>query len=79
MFTEYLLIYIFPFIVFEFSNVYDVAAFLILFFTVAAIVIRSNRLFATPVLICFRYRIYEIETDTTDKYFSLSGNSMGMI
>ncbi|WP_323676878.1 hypothetical protein [Halorubellus sp. PRR65] len=63
MFTEYLLVYIFPFIVFEFSNIFDVAAFLILFITVAAIVIRSNRLFVNPVLIGFRYRVYEIETE----------------
>jgi hypothetical protein len=63
MFTEYLLVYIFPFIVFEFSNAFDVAAFLVLFVTVAAIVIRSNRLFVNPVLVGFRYRVYEIETE----------------
>jgi hypothetical protein len=63
MFTEYLLVYIFPFIVFEFSNVFDIAAFLILFITVAAIVIRSNRLFVNPVLIAFSYRVYEVETE----------------
>lgn len=63
MFTEYLLVYIFPFIVFEFSNLFDVAAFLVLFVTVAAIVIRSNRLYVNPVLIAFRYRVYEIETE----------------
>lgn len=63
MFTEYLLVYIFPFIVFEFSNMFDVAAFLVLFATVAAIVIRSNRLFVNPVLIAFRYRVYEVETE----------------
>jgi hypothetical protein len=63
MFTEYLLVYIFPFIVFEFSNVFDVAAFLILFVTVAAVVIRSNRLFVNPVLVGFRYRVYEVETE----------------
>lgn len=63
MFTEYLLVYIFPFIVFEFSNMFDVAAFLVLFTTVAAIVIRSNRLFVNPVLIAFRYRVYEVETE----------------
>ncbi|MCU4750954.1 hypothetical protein OB919_02975 [Halobacteria archaeon AArc-curdl1] len=63
MFTEYLLVYIFPFIVFEFSDMFDVAAFLVLFVTVAAIVIRSNRLFVNPVLIAFRYRVYEVETE----------------
>jgi hypothetical protein len=63
MFTEYLLVYIFPFIVFEFSSVFDVAAFLVLFITVAAIVIRSNRLFINPVLVAFRYRVYEVETE----------------
>lgn len=62
MFTDYLLVYIFPFIVFEFSNIFDVAAFLILFVTVAAIMIRSNRLFVNPVLVAFRYRVYEIDT-----------------
>jgi hypothetical protein len=62
MFTEYLLVYVFPFIVFEFTNVFDVAAFLVLFITVAAIVIRSNRLFVNPVLVAFRYRVYEVET-----------------
>lgn len=63
MFTEYILIYIFPFIVFEFSDMFDVAAFLVLFITVGAIVIRSNRLFVNPVLIAFRYRVYEVETE----------------
>jgi hypothetical protein len=63
MFTEYLLVYIFPFIVFEFSNLYDVAAFFLLFITVATIVIRSDRLYVNPVLIAFRYRIYEVDTE----------------
>lgn len=62
MFTEYLLVYIFPFIVFDFADLYDVAAFFILFLTVAAIVIRSNRLYVNPVLVAFRYNVYEVET-----------------
>ena len=80
MFTEYLLVYIFPFIVFEFSNIYDVAAFLVLFLTVAAIVIHSNRLFVNPVLIGFRYRVYEIETEHDRRILltkqQLDGNDM---
>jgi hypothetical protein len=80
MFTEYLLVYIFPFIVFEFSSKYDVAAFLVLFLTVAAIVIRSNRLFVNPVLIGFRYRVYEIETEHDRRILltkqELDGNDM---
>jgi len=80
MFTEYLLVYIFPFIVFEFSNIYDIAAFLVLFLTVAAIVIRSNRLFVNPILIGFRYRVYEIETKHDRRILltkqQLDGNNM---
>lgn len=65
MFTEYLLVYIFPFILFEFSDIYDVAAFLILFLTVAVIVIQSNRLYTNPVLSVppLSYKIYQIETE----------------
>lgn len=62
MFTEYLLVYVFPFVVFDFNDLYDVAAFGILFLTVAAIVIRSSRLYINPVLVAFRYHVYEIET-----------------
>lgn len=62
MFTEYLLVYVFPFIVFDFADLYDLAAFFILFLTVAAIVIRSNRLYINPVLVAFRYHVYEVET-----------------
>lgn len=62
MFTEYLLVYVFPFIVFDFADLYDLVAFLILFMTVAAIVVRSNRLYINPVLVAFRYHVYEIET-----------------
>lgn len=62
MFTEYLLVYVFPFVVFDFADLFDVAAFGVLFLTVAAIVIRSNRLYINPVLVFFRYRVYEVET-----------------
>ena len=62
MFTEYLLVYVFPFIVFDFADLYDLAAFFILFLTVAAIVIQSNRLYINPVLVAFRYHVYEVET-----------------
>lgn len=76
MFTEYLLVYIFPFIVFDFVDVYDVMAFLILFLTVAAIVIRSNRLYINPILVIFRYHVYEVET-AHDRHLLLTKESFG--
>jgi hypothetical protein len=75
MFTEYLLVYIFPFIVFDFADLYDVAAFFILFLTVAAIVIRSNRLYINPVLVGFRYQVYEVET-SHDRHLLLTKETL---
>ncbi len=63
MVTEYLIVYIFPFIVFDYTDPFNIGAFLILFLAIGAVQVRSNKLYANPVLAFFRYNIYKVEDD----------------
>lgn len=63
MVTEYLLVYIFPFIVFDYTDPFNLAAFLLLFLAIGAVQVRSNRLYVNPVLAFLRYNIYQVEDD----------------
>lgn len=60
--TNYILVYVFPFVVLNYSNLVNWLAFIIFFAVIAIIQVRSNHLYVNPVLAAFDYRIYEIDT-----------------
>lgn len=60
--TTYILVYVFPFVVLDYSILSNWIAFVIFFVVIGIIQVRSNQLFVNPVLSVFDYRIYEIDT-----------------
>jgi hypothetical protein len=82
LFSEYLLVYIFPLVVMEFDNFDDVFSFVLFFALVAIIAIRSNRLYTNPMLVLLGYSIYQVKTEH-EKYLlltdeQLEGDSVSM-
>lgn len=82
LFSEYLLVYIFPLVVMEFDSFDDVFSFALFFALVAIIAIRSNRLYTNPMLVLLGYSIYQVKTEhgkyllLTDE--QLEGNSVSV-
>lgn len=62
--TNYILVYIFPFVVLNFNQLSNWIAFVILFFVIGLIQVRSNQLYVNPVLAVSGYEIYEVDTET---------------
>lgn len=67
--TNYILVYIFPFVVLDYSNFVDWFAFVIFFLVIGIVQVKSNHLYVNPVLALFDYRIYEV--DTGDRILTL--------
>ncbi|PSQ53814.1 hypothetical protein BRD20_01635 [Halobacteriales archaeon SW_8_65_20] len=63
LFSEYLLVYIFPLVAMEFDNFDDVFSFALFFALVGLIAIRSNRLYTNPMLVILGYSIYQVKTE----------------
>lgn len=82
LFSEYLLVYIFPLVVMEFDNFGDIFSFALFFGLVAIIAIRSNRLYTNPMLAVFGYDIYQVKTEHDDYLLltdeQLEGDSVSM-
>lgn len=60
--TNYILVYIFPFVVLNYTNLANWLAFLIFFLVIGVVQTRSNHLYVNPVLAFFDYHIYEVDT-----------------
>lgn len=60
--TSYLLVYIFPFVVLDYTNILNWIAFGVFFIMIGYIQVRSNQLYVNPVLAFRGYNIYEIDT-----------------
>ncbi|MFD1601098.1 hypothetical protein [Halobellus rarus] len=61
--SEYVIVYIFPFVVLDYSQLSNMLSFIVLFLTVGALQIRSNRLYINPVLAALRYDVYKVRVD----------------
>jgi len=61
--SEYVIIYIFPFVVLDYTQLSNLLSFIVLFLTVGALQVRSNRLHINPVLAAFRYEVYKVRVD----------------
>lgn len=60
--TNYLLVYIFPFVVLDYTQVVNWIAFIAIFIVIGIIQVRSSHLYVNPVLGLKGYNIYEAET-----------------
>lgn len=60
--TTYILVYIFPFVVLDYSSLINWMAFLIFFLVIGIIQVRSTHLHVNPILAILGYRIYEVDT-----------------
>lgn len=60
--TNYILVYIFPFVVLDYTQTTNWLAFIIFFSVIGIIQVRSNHLYVNPVLAIFNYDIYEVDT-----------------
>lgn len=60
--TSYILVYIFPFVVLDYTSIVNWVAFLIFFFVIGLIQVRSSHLYVNPILALLGYRIYEVDT-----------------
>lgn len=61
--TNYILVYIFPFVLLDFNDSFNWIVFISLFFLIGIIQVRSNHLFVNPVIGIAGYNIYEVDTD----------------
>lgn len=61
--TNYILVYIFPFVILDYTNITNWLAFVLFFLTIGVIQVRSSQLYVNPVLAFFDYRVYEIHTE----------------
>lgn len=60
--TNYILVYIFPFVVLDYTNLANWLAFLVFFGVIGIIQVRSNLLHINPILAIFDYQVYEVDT-----------------
>lgn len=60
--TSYILVYIFPFVILDYTQLTNWLAFLVFFLVIGVIQVRSNLLHINPIFAIFNYRIYEIDT-----------------
>jgi len=60
--TSYILVYIFPFVVLDLSQMINWISFLVFFIVIGIIQVRSNNLYVNPILGIVGYDIYEVET-----------------
>ena len=67
--TNYILVYVFPFVVLDLSQTANWVAFIGFFLVIGFIQVRSNHLYVNPVLGLLGYNIYE--ADTEDEHMTL--------
>ena len=60
--TTYILVYIFPFVVLDFTEITNWVAFVVFFAVIGIVQVRSSQLYVNPILALCGYRIYEVNT-----------------
>lgn len=74
MITEYLLVYIYPFIVFNYESLWNWVSFLILFLVIGLLHVKSNYLFINPSLAFFGYDVIEVNGEGLHSKIILAKN-----
>lgn len=65
--TNYILVYIFPFVVLDLSKVVNWMAFIVFFVVIGIIQTRSNQLHVNPILALLGYDIYEVDVGERER------------
>lgn len=60
--TNYILVYVFPFVVLDYTNLANWIAFVLFFLVIGIIQVRSSHLYVNPVLSLYDYQVYEVDT-----------------
>ena len=71
-YIEYLGTYILPFIALESKDIFDVIAFVLMFFTLGYIYIKTNLIYTNPTLTFFGFNLFKIVTKSGEEYDCLS-------
>ncbi|MDF9748302.1 hypothetical protein [Natrinema salsiterrestre] len=71
--TSYILVYIFPFVVLDLSQVVNWIAFIIFFAVIGIIQVRSNHLYVNPILALAGYNIYDVSTEDEEMTLLVNG------
>jgi len=61
--NEYVLVYIYPLLLLDYTKLFDISVFLLIFASIAIIQVRTDRYMINPVLVFFGYHFYRIEID----------------
>lgn len=61
--NEYILVYIYPLLLLDYTKLFDITVFLLVFASIAIIQVRTDRYMVNPVLVFFGYQLYHIEID----------------
>lgn len=75
--TNYILVYIFPFVVLDLSQLVNWVAFIGFFLVIGIIQVRSNNLYVNPILGLIGYNIYDVDTDDEEKLTLLINKRIG--
>jgi len=62
---SYILVHVVPFAFIDYSSTLNLLAFLLLFFSIGVIQVRSSYLYVNPLLSLMKYDLYEIEDSET--------------
>jgi len=73
--NEYILVYVYPLLLLDYTKLFDITVFVIVFASIAIIQARTDRYMINPVLVFFGYYFYHIEIDG-DNAFLLSRRNL---
>ena len=71
--TNYILVYIFPFVVLDLSQFVNWIAFIVFFIVIGIIQVRSNHLYVNPILALVGYNIYDVNTENQKMTLLING------
>ncbi len=72
IYMEYLVTYIIPFLSFDFSNLFDMIALLVLLLTICIIYINSDLLYINIIFNIRGYNLYRVIDEQNNEYMTLS-------
>jgi len=72
IYMEYLVTYIIPFLSFDFSNLFDMIALLVLLLTICIIYINSDLLYINIIFNIRGYNLYRVFDEQNNEYMTLS-------
>jgi len=71
--TNYILVYIFPFVVLDLSQIVNWVAFVAFFLVIGVIQVRSNHLYVNPILALAGYNLYDVNTENENMTLLMHG------